>query len=123
MKPFLQKLNQQDPELDKNTKQEFDSALQSLGNPGLFGVGEQKSDIETFKKSKEKILTALQEHFEIESLEVGHFSESATEAETNSGKKEWTDLSNIKNWVPIIIIVALLAGIIVFTALKKRKNR
>lgn len=117
------KIEAEDPEADKNMKAEFDSALQSLGNPGLFGVGEQKSDIEAFKKSKEKILTNLTEHFEIESLEVGHFSESATEVETDSGKKEWTDLSNMKNWVPIIIIVGLLAGIIVYTVIKKRKNK
>jgi hypothetical protein len=117
------KIESENPELDKNMKQEFDKALQSLGNPGLFGVGEQKSDIEAFKKSKEQILTTLQEHFDIKSLEVGHFSESATEVESNSGKKEWTDLSNLKNWVPIIILVGLLAGVIVFTVNRKRKNR
>lgn len=117
------KIESDNPEQDKNLKADFDLALKSLGNPGLFGVGEQKSDIDAFKESKEKILSTLQEKFEIESLEVGHFSESATEAETNTEKKEWTDLSNLRNWVPIILIVGLLAGIIVFTFLKKRKNR
>jgi hypothetical protein len=119
------KIESSNPELDKNLKTEFDLALKSLGNPGLFGVGEQKSDINAFKESKEKILTALQKEFDIKSLEVGHFSENATETETstNTGKKEWTDRSNIRNWVPIILIVGLLAGIIIFATAKKRKNR
>ena len=99
-----------DPALDKQLRTEFDKALQSLGNPGLFGVGEKKSDINAFKKSKETILTVLQQQFGLKSLEVGHFSDSATEKPDEVKKKEWTDLSKSKNWIPLIIIVAIIIG-------------
>ncbi|MBY6269619.1 hypothetical protein, partial [Parageobacillus thermoglucosidasius] len=90
-----------DAALDKQLKDEFNKALQSLGNPGLFGVGEKETDIEQFKKSKETILTSLQKQFGLKSLKVGHFSESATEKPQEVQKKEWTDLSKLKNWIPI----------------------
>ncbi|ADI25858.1 hypothetical protein [Geobacillus sp. C56-T3] len=99
-----------DPALDKQLRTEFDKALQSLGNPGLFGVGEKKSDIDTFKKSKETILTVLQKQFGLESLEVGHFSDSAIEKPDEVRKKEWTDLSKAKNWIPLIVIVVVVLG-------------
>lgn len=85
-----------DAALDKRLRDEFNKALQSLGNPGLFGVGEKETDIEQFKKSKETILTSLQKHFGLKSLKVGHFSESATEKPQEVQKKEWTDLSKLK---------------------------
>ncbi|MBB6282781.1 hypothetical protein [Geobacillus subterraneus] len=99
-----------DPALDKQLRTEFDNALQSLGNPGLFGVGEKKSDINAFKKSKETIFTALQKQFGLKSLEVGHFSENASEKPDEVRKKEWTDLSEFKNWIPIIVIAVIIIG-------------
>lgn len=116
------KVEAKDPELDKKIKAEFDNALKSLGNPGLFGVGKEESNLEAFKASKDEIYSMLQKEFGLESLEVGHFTESASDVETNSGKKDWTDLSNLRNWVPLLLIVGLLAGIVIFT-LKKRKNK
>ncbi|MGZ0086622.1 hypothetical protein ACWNXI_13875 [Caldibacillus thermoamylovorans] len=110
-----------DAALDKQLRTEFDNALQSLGNPGLFGVGEKKSDINAFKKSKETILTTLQKQFGLKSLEVGHFSESATEKPDEVKKKEWTDLSNSKNWIPLIVIVAIIIGA-VWIYVRRRKQ-
>lgn len=52
-----------DAAIDKQLRTEFDNALQSLGNPGLFGVGKKQSNIEQFKKSKEEILTLLKNVF------------------------------------------------------------
>ncbi len=99
-----------DPALDKQLRTEFDKALQSLGNPGLFGVGEKKSDINVFKKSKETILTTLQKQFGLKSLKVGHFSENAAEKPDAVQKKEWTDLSKVKNWIPLVVIVIVVLG-------------
>lgn len=114
------KIVAKDSDLDKEIKAEFDKALESLGNPGLFGVGQKEPDQDTFKTSKEKILSTLQTEFDIKSLEVGHFSESATETDkvTNNA---WTDPSNIRNWIPIIIIVSVIAAV-VFVAKRKRKS-
>ncbi|MEW5320878.1 hypothetical protein V2J23_01670 [Geobacillus thermoleovorans] len=110
-----------DPALDKQLRTEFDKALQSLGNPGLFGVGEKKSDINVFKKSKETILTTLQKQFGLKSLKVGHFSESAAEKPDAVQKKEWTDLSEAKNWIPLIVIAVVIIG--AFLIYVRRRKR
>jgi hypothetical protein len=113
------KVEADNPEADKQIKDDFDAALASLGNPGLFGVGKKPSDIEAFKNYKEEILTTLQKEFNLASLEVGHFTESATEEE-GTGKKDWTDLSNIRNWIPLILIVVVIAAV-VFIGIRKRR--
>ncbi|OKL35608.1 hypothetical protein [Domibacillus mangrovi] len=111
------KVESSNPELDQEVKTEFDQALNALGNPGLFGVGKQEADLDQFNASKETILTLLQKEFDLKSLEIGHFSESATE--TDNGKNEWTDISNIRNWIPLLLIVGLLIGVIVVAKRKR----
>jgi tetratricopeptide (TPR) repeat protein len=118
LSPIVQSKN---AELDKQLRDEFDRALQSLGNPGLFGVGKKESNIDDFKKSKEVILTSLQKEFKLKSLKVGHFTESATEQHDAAQKKEWTDLSKLKNWIPLIVLIAVIAGIGIYYLVKKRK--
>ncbi|WP_423407593.1 hypothetical protein AABM38_17805 [Heyndrickxia sp. MSNUG] len=113
------KVEANNAELDKEMKADFDAALEALGNPGLFGVGKKPSDIEAFKSNKEEILNALQKEFNLASLEVGHFTESVEEQGT--GKKDWTDLSNIRNWIPLILIVAIIAAV-VFIGIRKRRG-
>ncbi|MGG0236933.1 hypothetical protein [Bacillus rhizoplanae] len=108
-------------ELDAKLKDEFNKALESLGNPGLFGVGQKEPNHDAFKQSKEVILTSLQKELKIKDFRVGHFDVSGTEeAAANKGQTEWTDLSNLKNWAPIVIIVLVLVGVIVY-AVRKRK--
>ncbi|MBI0577106.1 hypothetical protein IEC97_07015 [Neobacillus cucumis] len=110
------------PENDKKIRKDFDQALESLGNPGLFGVGKKEASIDSFKKNENEILDTLKTEFKIKSLEVGHFSESATEKESAAAKNNWTDISNIRNWIPIILIVAVLIVVIV-TVMRRRKQR
>lgn len=111
-----------DAAIDKQLRTEFNNALQSLGNPGLFGVGKKQSNIEQFKKSKEAILTLLQKQFGLKSLKVGHFSESVTEKPEAVQKKEWTDLSKLKNWIPIAVLVIVIAAVVVYSLRRKRRN-
>lgn len=118
LSPRVESVN---PDLDKVLKTKFDEALASLGNPGLFGVGKKESNIDEFKKKKEEILSALQEEFKLKSLDVGHFSESATETESVKNK-EWTDLSNLRNWIPILLMLAVIVGIVIYTVRKKKRN-
>ncbi|MCA1056371.1 hypothetical protein LCM10_15335 [Rossellomorea aquimaris] len=118
-KTLSPKIEGENPELDEKIRAEFDQALESLGNPGLFGVGTQESDQGAFKESKAFIMDSLQEEFNIKSLEVGHFSESATEEDAGQ-KQEWTDLSNLKNWLPIVIIIGGLAAAILYAVRKRR---
>ncbi|MEH7013238.1 hypothetical protein V7087_20910 [Neobacillus niacini] len=115
------KIEAKNPDLDKEIKAEFDKALESLGNPGLFGVGQKEAEFETFKESKEMILSKLQTEFRIKSLEVGHFSESATETEKEN--KDWTDLSNLRNWVPLIIIVVVIIAVVLMARRKRRQKK
>ncbi|MFB5283913.1 hypothetical protein [Peribacillus sp. Hz7] len=115
------KVEAKNPELHKQIDAEFDKALASLGNPGLFGVGEKEADQKAFTESKEKILSALQKEFKLKSLEVGHFSESATEPASQK-KKEWTDISNLRNWIPLVLIIGVIAAIVIVT-IRKRSRR
>lgn len=108
-----------DNKVDSEIRAEFDKALESIGNPGLFGVGQKEANIDVFKESKENILGSLQKQFKLQSLEVGHFTDE--ESVENTGKKEWTDLSDFKNWIPIIIIVIVIGGIVAYSIAKKRK--
>lgn len=113
---------EKDVKKDEEIHNQFDLALESLGNPGLFGVGKKESDEKVFKESKDQILAPLQEEFDLASLEVGHFSESATEKEQSSGKsQDWTDLSNMKNWLPLAIILFVIGGVAVYSIRRKRK--
>lgn len=114
------KIEANKPDVDKQIKAEFDKALNSLGNPGLFGVGKKDPNFEEFKASKEAIYSSLQKEFNMEDLKVGHFTESEQETEKIE-KKDWTDISNIRNWIPILLIVGVIAGVILYT-LKKRKG-
>ncbi|WP_409252742.1 hypothetical protein V1502_02100 [Bacillus sp. SCS-153A] len=110
-----------DAELDGEIRTEFETALEALGNPGLFGVGEKEADMDRFKEAKESILTSLQDRFELESLDVGHFSESASEAEDNVKNRDWTDVSNLKNWIPLLLIVGVIGAVVFITIRRKKK--
>lgn len=115
-------IKQKDPALDDSMRKQFEAALQSLGNPGLFGVGVKEPDPQAFKKEKDKILNTLQQQFGLKSLEVGHFAEGAGPGnEQNQNKQAGTDFSDLKNWIPIAVIVLALAGVVVYSRRKRRK--
>ncbi|MFZ3579952.1 hypothetical protein [Virgibacillus sp. DJP39] len=112
-----------DPDLDEQIKQNFDSALEALGNPGLFGVGEKKSNFKQFKKSKQFILDSLKEPFEIEAYDVGHFTKGDTEQELknqDTQSSDYTDYSELKNWIPILIIALIICAASIYF-IRKRK--
>lgn len=114
-------IQENDQALDKSLRENFNNILSSLGNPGLFGVGKKQADINLFKQNKETVYKELQKQFNLKSLKVGHFSEGqASEQMTQTETKDWTDLSNIKNWIPIIVLVVVIIGIIIFA--KRRKK-
>jgi hypothetical protein len=119
-KALSPKVEADNPNLNKKINTEFDKALASLGNPGLFGVGEKKADKKAFTASKDKILSSLQKQFNMKSLDVGHFSESATE--NASQKKDWTDISNLRNWIPLILIVVVIAAVVIYSIRKRSKK-
>lgn len=115
-------VKQKDPALDDSLRKEFDNALQSLGNPGLFGVGVKQPDPKAFADSRDKILKPLQAQFNLKSLEVGHFAEGPGPGnEQNQNKQAGTDFSNPKNWIPIAVIIIAIAGAVAFARRRSRK--
>ncbi len=98
----------------------FESALVALGNPGLFGVGEKESNYNQFVKDKEEILTILKNVFKMKSVEVGHYSEEEFEGSENVKNEGWTDYSNFKNWIPIIILVGAIIAVVLFVRKRSR---
>lgn len=113
------KVEAEKPENDKKIRTDFDQALEALGNPGLFGVGKKEASLDAFKENKEEILNSLKTEFNIKSLDVGHFSESATESGT--AKKDWTDISNIRNWIPLVLIAGIIIAVILVVIRRRRK--
>lgn len=107
-------------EMDTQIRDEFNKALEALGNPGLFGVGKSEASQDAFNESKEIILTDLKKEFDIKDFTSGHFSADEGES-TASDTTDWTDLASLKNWLPIVIIVAVLALVAVY-AIRKRKQ-
>ncbi|MBY6036811.1 hypothetical protein KUV80_09105 [Fictibacillus nanhaiensis] len=109
-----------DKKLDQQIQDEFDKALEALGNPGLFGVGKKEASQEAFNQSKTFIINKLQKEFNTEKFELGHFNVDLEEESQASEKTEWTDLANVKNWLPLIVIIAILAGVIIYVIKKRR---
>ncbi|MFS1514492.1 hypothetical protein VQL36_18990 [Chengkuizengella sp. SCS-71B] len=109
---------EKDKQLDEQVREEFNLALDSLGNPGLFGVGEKESDIDVFIKSKEQIIETLSEQFNIENVEVGHF---VPEVGQISQEPKFVNLNDIKNWIPIVLILVVIIAIVIY-ALKRKKG-
>ncbi|KEZ52045.1 hypothetical protein [Metabacillus indicus] len=114
------RIAESDPEMDQQNKDEFNKALKSLGNPGLFGVGKADASQDSFNESKDVILTNLKKEFDIEDFEQGHFT-SGEEESTASETTDWTDLANLKNWIPILLLAAVIAAVTVFTIRRRRK--
>jgi hypothetical protein len=113
-------VKEKDATLDEKIHTSFNKALDSLGNPGLFGVGVKKPDQKTFTAQKDEILKSLQAHFNMQSLKVGHFA--AGEGPGNPVNKETSaGASNLKNWIPIVVIVLVL-GFIVYRTMRKRRR-
>jgi hypothetical protein len=119
-KTLSPKVIEHNANIDQKITEEFNKALESIGNPGLFGVGKKEPNQEIFKNAKQNILTHLQDIFGLDSLDVGHFSESTTEDLETSNKVNWTDISSFKNWFPLIILVTVILGTIVFVKRKRR---
>lgn len=102
-----------DAALDEQLRKQFESALQALGNPGLFGVGVKEPDKAVFDQNKQSILSSLQTHFQMKSLDVGHFVEDPG---SDAGKKVTDGASsfNLRNWLPIVAIVVVILGVILY---------
>ena len=110
-----------DPALDQKIRQDFEQELQSLGNPGLFGVGVKEPDKALFTTKKDEILKTLQEQFKLQSLEVGHFSVGDGAAGEHQEQGNATGgMGEYKNWLPIIVILLVLAFIVTRTLRKRR---
>ncbi|OZM57909.1 hypothetical protein CIB95_06015 [Lottiidibacillus patelloidae] len=86
----------------------FDIALESLGNPGLFGVGSKESDINEFQQQTQYIVKQLKPLFPIETEDDEHFIDEDMYGE---------DLGEGNNtfwlWFTIVLVISFLILIIV----------
>jgi hypothetical protein len=114
-------VEEKSPEANQKINTNFEKALEALGNPGLFGVGEQESNYDQFKENKDEILSELKELFNMKSVEVGHFTEEDFQSTEQYNNGDWTDLSNFKNWVPIILLVGAMVAIVVYVQRKRKR--
>ncbi|MED0675669.1 hypothetical protein [Aneurinibacillus thermoaerophilus] len=114
-------VKEKDQALDQKVRAAFDEALASLGNPGLFGVGIKEPDQAKYKEKKEEIYKTLQDKFQLKDIEVGHFKPGEGPGNTANAKKTSTGISDLKNWVPLAVIVIVL-GFIIFRTMRKRRG-
>ncbi|AQQ53449.1 hypothetical protein [Planococcus lenghuensis] len=117
-------IEERNAELNLQLKLEFEGALEAIGNPGLFGVGEKEADYDQFIVHKDAILSSLQETFGLASMEVSHYSaEDFQVAEEASAVKssDWTDLSNLKNWLPLLLLITVILAVVLYVARKRKK--
>ncbi len=111
----------EDKALDEALRIEFDSAAKTLGTPGVFGMGEKKSDRDTFLESKGMIITALRDQFNMEGVEVGHFHGEKDEI-VEKQKPETPPASEASkwNWLPVASAVLIMLAILFVTMQKRR---
>lgn len=83
IQPFVQ---EKVPNEIQNLQVAFEKALEALGNPGLFGVGEKPVQPEEFKKQSSYILKTITPLFPYE--EAKRISESNQSTSTNNSKNQ-----------------------------------
>lgn len=95
----------------------FDKALESLGNPGLFGIGNQENDPEQFEKEVESILTTLTDIFPMpeDTDDKSHLTEENLDLNDDLGE------GNSTFWLWFTVILAAIFILIVI--INKRKNK
>lgn len=96
----------------------FDEALASLGNPGLFGIGNKESDLDTFKKNTKFILTGIQPLFPLPG-EEDQDEEHLTE-ENLGFLDSFNDEGNRSFWMLFSgALLAIFIGILLINRKKK----
>ena len=106
-------------ELVDRIYQSFDQALVSLGNPGLFGIGNQDSDGETFTKEVNFIIGELQSLFPVpsENEDDSHLVEENLDF-LNLGGEE----GNSSFWLWFTLILTVVLVLIIVIQRRKKKD-
>ncbi|MCA1063619.1 hypothetical protein QTG56_11680 [Rossellomorea sp. AcN35-11] len=96
----------------------FDTALNALGNPGLFGIGSKDNDPEAFDKEVEFIINELRPLFPIpsEKADESHLTEENLGLFDGLGEGGSSSF-----W--LYFSLALILILIVLIAMNKRKNK
>lgn len=115
LKPFIANVA---PDVESKVSAAFDKTLESLGNPGLFGVGQKPVKPEEFKQQTEYILNTLTPLFPFQGKQAA--------PETGNGAVPGT--VNQPSQVNPVLSAFLIGGVIVIGALlfwysrKKRQS-
>ncbi|MBM7648892.1 hypothetical protein JOC78_001842 [Bacillus ectoiniformans] len=100
--------------------QAFDDSLKALGNPGLFGIGNQQNEPEVFKEKIEFIISEISPQFPIVSEE----EDGSHLTEENLGLFDGMDeggSSSFWLWFSVALVV-ILAALIINNKRKQKKQ-
>lgn len=98
----------------------FDTALESLGNPGLFGIGNKDSDEELFKKQVTYINETMKDVFQLPESKEGD-SPELSEENLDFFDNLDGESSPIWKWISLGL-VGLFILLIVFQRMRKRNK-
>ncbi|SHF06472.1 hypothetical protein SAMN05444392_10717 [Seinonella peptonophila] len=115
-------LEQRNPSEIPKLKENFQKALDSLGNPGLFNVGKKEAHFDQFMAAKKHILMVLQKEYipkneKVQSGGKGHLKEKKQASVAEQSETKWGQ------WLPLVVIVLVLIGsILLFLLLGRNKK-
>ncbi|OEH91900.1 hypothetical protein [Bacillus solimangrovi] len=117
--PYVQ--DQEGDEYVQNVYASFDLALQSLGNPGLFGIGNQENDYDTFQQETENIIKKVEPFFAIPKNEEEGKSHLTEE---NLDFLEDKEIGSSSFWLWFsVALFAILVFIVFVNKSKKQKEK
>ncbi|KGX93435.1 hypothetical protein N781_10305 [Pontibacillus halophilus JSM 076056 = DSM 19796] len=116
LEPYV--LEQSDQQTVDQVYTDFDEALASLGNPGLFGVGNEESDQDTFNEKVTSINDTLSNYF---TLPEGSSNDGELTEENLNLEEANEGNSAIWKWIAIGLGV-IMAVLIAFNQVRKRKK-
>lgn len=107
LQPYI-KFNKQDEAAQISAA--FDAALNALGNPGLFGVGEKPANPDEFKKQADYIYKTVAPQFPFAGASAGKPADNA--GGTNAAPAEHAPMERT-NRTNVVVSVIVIGGVIV----------
>lgn len=108
-------------ETTANVYSAFDTALDSLGNPGLFGIGNKDSDKDLFLEQATYINEKMEEVFQLPVADDGN-DPNLSEENLNPFQDDLGASSPIWKWISVAL-VALFILLVVVQRMKKRRSK
>jgi hypothetical protein len=112
LQPYVQEKLK--PEEEAQVTKAFEKALDALGNPGVFGVGEKAAHPEEFKKQTDYIMSAIAPLFPFQGKAAGN-APAATAPVGDRGTAVHAPMERTNKTNPIVSIV-VIGGVVIAVA-------